>query len=185
MPGGIISHELNQRFCSPTVNLGIRSHDEFFIFVEHLDYYLTLPLDFIPTEFRYPVAVLHGEYGDVTVFFRHYSSKEQALGKWKERIPRIVRDNMFLIMDGDNCSDEQVIHFSRLPIKRKVIITMKPYPEIPSVFTISHPRYKQASLLKYELVDESLRWLELFDYVHFLNTGEIRANALFRNRKKN
>lgn len=180
--GGIISHELNQRFCSPTINLGIRIHDEFFAFVEHLDYYLTLPLDFIPTEFHYPVAILHGEYGDVTIYFTHYKNQEQALNKWRERIPRINRDNIFLIMDGDNCSDEQVEHFGRLPIEKKVVITMKPYPAIPSVFPIVHHKYKQGDLLKYGMMDESVRWLEVFDYVHFLNTGEIRANALFRNK---
>lgn len=183
--GGLMSHELNQRFCSPMVNLAIYNHDEFFPFVEHLDYYLELPIEFVPSNYHFPVGILHGEYGNVEIYFVHYTSEDQALNKWRERIPRINRDNMFLIMDGDNCSDEQVEKFSRLPIDNKVIFTMKPYPEIPSVFPITHPQFTQGSLLKNGLKDGALRWFEVFDYVHFFNTGEIRENALFRNKKKN
>lgn len=31
--GGIIFHDLHLRFCSPTINCGIRDHDEFCYFV--------------------------------------------------------------------------------------------------------------------------------------------------------
>lgn len=39
--GGIIFHDLHLRFCSPTINCGIRDHDEFLLFCGNLQYYLS------------------------------------------------------------------------------------------------------------------------------------------------
>jgi len=180
--GGIISHELHLQFLSPIVNCGIVDHYEFLNFCEHLDYYLTLPLNFVESGRSYPMAVLHGEYGDVTVDFRHYHSQAEAKEKWEARIKRMRWDNLYVLMDGDNCSDDQVAAFDNLPEERKVIITRKEYPELKSVFAITRSDYVQGDILKYGLMKGSVRWFEVFDYVHFFNTGKIRGNALFRNR---
>ena len=183
--GGIMSHELNLRFLSPTVNCGIRDHDEFFTFCRYLEHYLSLPLDFIPSQWKYPVAVLHGKHGDVTVYFTHYHSREEAEAKWSDRKKRVNYNNLVILMDGDNCTDRQIKAFDDLPQQRKAIITMTEHPELASVWTINHPDYKQGQILEYGLVHHSLRWFELLDYVHFFNTGKIRDNALFRNKKEN
>ena len=182
--GGIISHELKLRFLSPTVNCGIRDHDEFLTFCRHLDHYLTLPIDFIPSQWSYPVAVLHGKYGDVTVYFTHYHSCEEAKTKWVERSQRVHYDNIIILMDGDNCTEQQLQVFDTLPQQRKAIIAMSEHPELKSVWTIKHSKYKQSQILEYGLLHHTIRWFELFDYVHFFNTGKIRDNALFCNKKK-
>ncbi len=183
--GGIMSHELNLQFRSPIINCAIYDHDEFFIFCRHLEHYLSLPLDFIPPKWNYPMAVLHGDYGDVTIYFVHYHSNEESQKKWEERKTRVNLDNIIILMDGDNCSDQQVRAFDSLPWQRKAIITMKEYPKIKSVWAITHPDYKQGQILEYGLLKHSIRWFEMMDYVHFFNTGKIRDNALFRNKKKN
>lgn len=131
------------------------------------------------------MAVLHGDYGDVTIYFVHYHSNEEAQKKWEERKTRVNLDNIIILMDGDNCSDQQVRAFDSLPWQRKAIITIKEYPEIKSVWAITHPDYKQGQILEYGLLKHSIRWFEMMDYVHFFNTGKIRDNALFRNKKKN
>ena len=41
------------------------------------------------------------------------------------------------------------------------------------------------AFLEYGLWNQTIRWYELMDYVHFFNTGKIRDNALFRLKKKN
>ena len=46
-------------------------------------------------------------------------------------------------MDGDNCSDSQVKRFNQLPQSRKVIITMKKYPQYQSVYAINRKDYPQ------------------------------------------
>ena len=180
--GGVLFHDLHLRFCSPTINCGIRDHDEYLLFCTHLRHYLSLPLDFVPSKWKYPVAVLHGEVGDVTVYFTHYHSEEEARSKWRERTARVRYDNLIVLMDGDNCDDCHVETFDRLPIGRKVIITMKEYPQCHSVFAIRRKDYPQGNLLEYGLLRGGARWYELFDYVHFFNTGKIRRNVFFRNR---
>ena len=183
--GGIMYHELKLRFLSPTINCGIRNHEEFFTFCRYLEHYLSLPLDFIPSQWKYPVAVLHGEHGDITVYFTHYHSQAEAQNKWEERKKRVNPNNTIILMDGDNCTEQQVKAFDSLPQKHKVIITMTEYPEIKSVWAITHPDYRQAQILEYGLWNHTIRWYELFDYVHFFNTGKIRNNALFHNKKEN
>jgi len=180
--GGIIYHELRLPFLSPIINCGILEHDEFITFLRNMEHYLSLPLDFIPSKRNYPVAVLHGEMGDVTVHFAHYHTEKDAQAKWEVRKKRIRWDNLFVLMDGDNCSDIQVRDFDNLPIKNKVVITMKNYPECPSSFAILRKDYVQGEILKYGLLRGTIRWFELFDIVHFFNTGKIRKNAFFRNR---
>ena len=180
--GGLIYHELHLRFCSPTINLGIRIPEEFIIFCEHLDEYLSLPIDFIPSEWGYPVGILHGGFGDIKVYFTHYKTEQEARIKWSERVERVDYNNLFVLMDGDDCSDEQVEMFDRLSVKNKVIITMKEYPQYKSVFTIRRNDYPQGKILEYGLLHGGARWYELFDFVHFLNTGNIRTNAFFHNR---
>lgn len=90
-------------------------------------------------------------------------------------------DNLLVLMDGDNCSDSQVKRFNQLPQSRKVIITMKQYPQYQSVYAINRKDYPQGKLLEFGLLHGGARWYELFDYVHFFNTGEIRNNVFFRN----
>ena len=180
--GGILFHELGLRFCSPTINCGIRDHDEFLLFCNHLEHYLSLPVEFVPSQWKYPVGVLRGEWGDVKVYFTHYRSQEEADSKWKERTARVKYDNLMVLMDGDNCYDSHVEAFDRLPQQRKVIITMKEYPQCQSVFAIKRKDYPQGKLLEYGLLRGGARWYELFDFVHFFNTGKIRNNVFFRNR---
>ena len=180
--GGILFHELGLRFCSPTINCGIRDHDEFLLFCGNLKHYLSLEIDFVPSKWKYPVGVLHGEMGDVTVYFTHYHSEEEARSKWMERRERVNYDNLMVLMDGDNCYDCHVEEFDNLPVENKVIVTMKDYPQCRSVFAIRRKDYPQGKLLEYGLLHGGARWYELWDYVHFFNTGRIRGNAFFRNR---
>ena len=180
--GGILFHDLHLRFCSPTINCGIRDHDEFLTFCGHLEHYLSLPVVMVPSQWSYPVGVLHGDWGDVRVYFTHYHSEEEALTKWEERKARVQYNNLMVLMDGDNCHDCHVEAFDKLPQQRKVIITMKEYPQYRSVFAIKRKDYPQGKLLEYGLLHGGARWYELFDYVHFFNTGKIRGNVFYHNR---
>lgn len=179
--GGLIYHQLGEQFCSPTINCGIREPSEFNIFAANLRYYLSLPIDFIPSRFQYPVGVLHGEFGDVTVYFTHYHSEKEAKTKWESRAKRVRYDNVFLLVDGDNCPDQDVYDFDKIPIKNKALISMKEYSGLTSVFTIKNPKYEQGDLLKKKLLHGSLYWFEIFDYVHYFNKGELRTRRLFKN----
>jgi len=176
--GGIVYHDLGLRFLSPTINCGIRDHAEFFTFCIHLRHYLSLPLDFITTQWSYPVATLHGDYGDVTVYFSHYKTREQAADRWEERKGRVNWDNIVVLMDGDNCTPDQVAAFAALPQSHKVIFTMSQRASCACEFPLNHPDYKPTELLEYGPLHGALRWYELLDVVQFLNSGRIRRNPL-------
>ena len=178
--GGIVYHELGLQFLSPTINCGIRDHEQFFTFCNHLRHYLSLPLNFVPSEYNYPVATLRGDYGPVTIFFSHYKSREQASAKWEERKRRVNWDNIVILMDGDNCTTQQAAAFNRITWPHKVIFTTLSDRRQPSEFAITHPEYRPFELLEYGPMHHALRWYETLDLVHFLNTGNIRKNPLLK-----
>lgn len=179
--GGVICHELNLRFLTPMVNCGIRESVEFFAFVSHLSYYLSLPLQFDESYNGHPVGILIGEYGTIHLYFTHDYSEVTVRKNWEKRVKRVNYDNVVVIMDGDAYSDSVIYEFDNLPIERKVVLTPKEYPNLHSVFTIKNSQYKQGLLLSKGLAHGQVKWFEIFDYVHFINTGEIRANELFKN----
>lgn len=178
--GGIISHNLGLQFQSPTVNLGIRDFDEFFLFCTHLSYYLSLPVEQVQSDFRYPVGVLKGKYGDVKLFFSHYGTFEEAVEKWEDRKKRVNYDNVIVIMDGDTCPDEVLNRFDSLPIQRKMVYTLGEKPNVKSSFPMISKKYKTAQLLVHSFLFESARWFEVFDYVSFLNKGVIKPRYVYK-----
>lgn len=180
--GGMISHELGLQFKSPTINCAFFVPEEFNVFVSNIDYYVNQPIDFISSDYKYPVGVLRSELGDVTIHFIHYSTEDEVRKKWYDRAKRLDLDNLFVLVDGDNCPEEDVEEFDRLNLKHKAIITMKDYSGLESVFVIKNPKYCQGDLLKTKLCGDALHWFELFDYVHFFNTGKIRSSRIFRNK---
>ena len=93
--GGIISHDLDLQFRSPTVNLFFQDED-FILFCQHLRYYLSLPVEKVDSEMDYPVGALKGDYGTIRLYFMHYDSFDKAREKWKERASRVDYDNLYI-----------------------------------------------------------------------------------------
>ena len=90
--GGCIAHDLNLRFNSPTINLWMTPKD-FIRFCSDLRTYTQSELQFIELEgFRegHPVAKLN----NITIYFQHYHTEEEARTKWRERCKRINFDNI-------------------------------------------------------------------------------------------
>ena len=132
--GAFISHDLDLKFLSPTVNLFFFPGD-FIKFVENLDFYLQQELQFIDNKnYNYPVGILK----DIQIHFMHYKNKEDAKLQWEKRCKRINRKNIFIMMtDRDGCSEDMIRRFDELPYKNKVIFTNKEYKQFPSAFHIS------------------------------------------------
>ena len=55
--GGVISHRLGQKFLSPTVNLWLHQRD-FLKLAANLREYLSYELEFIDSEYDYPVIMV-------------------------------------------------------------------------------------------------------------------------------
>lgn len=171
--GAIITHELNCRFNTPTVNLFIKPKD-FIKFLRNIKSYENEQFFFLEEESEkmgYPV----GKLNDIVVYFVHYTSKKEAECKWKERFKRICYNNMFVMMsERDGCTYEDLKQFESLPFKNKIVLTKKAYPEFSSAVYI--PGFEQ----KDELGDVfrmrkllSLRkYYDVFDFVEWLNKGK-------------
>lgn len=127
--GGVMCHKLGKQFKSPTVNLWMHDED-FYKFVQNLDYYLAQPLRFETNDFGYPTAYC----GDILIHFNHYHTQFEAESKWNERKKRINKDNLFII-----CSDrpytreithEDMLSLKNVPCRGKVIFSARQYDDI-------------------------------------------------------
>ena len=166
--GGIVSHDLGLKFLSPTVNLKILP-DEFIKFMENLDKYLHAELIEVKTDLSHPV----GKLDDITIYFVHYKTFEEASNKWKERAKRVDFNNIRVIMTArDGAKYETLERFDKLPYK-KVLFDEKPHPELKSAVYV-HRRGKKP-LGKVYISDivsiTGKRAFELtgFDLIDFLN----------------
>ncbi len=166
--GGMILHDLRLRFNTPTINLYFLPED-YLRFLENLEYYLTLELTEVQdASVNYPV----GRIGDVRVYFMHYESFEQAKEKWLERVQRVDREHLYILMtDKNHCTYQQLQRFDRLAYPRKCVFTYKPYKELKSACYM--PGFEDAGevgvLSDFRPSFWKRRYLDSFDYVSFLN----------------
>lgn len=166
--GAMILHDMGCRFNTPTVNLYMLPED-FLRFLENPRRYLTaVPQQKQDKEHAFPVGTVE----DITVYFMHYSSFEEARDKWVERSARVDMQQVFVMMtDQNGCTEEQIARFDALPYKNKVIFTHKPYPAYKSACYIKgFEDQKEVGVLSDNKPGFwKRRWLDDFDYVRFLN----------------
>lgn len=113
---GKVYHELNLRFCSPTINTFIPQKD-FVKFCLNRDYYLKEELTFLKNNSNKDAML-----GDIRVGFGHYETCEIAKNKWNERKLRIT-DNLFIIAsDGNGVSREELNQLSEIGAKRVLVL---------------------------------------------------------------
>lgn len=120
--GGLVSHDLNLRFDSPTVNLFFEAED-FLEFVENLKYYLSIKLDDVKVDIEkgYPVGILN----DLKVHFVHYKTPEECIEKWETRRVRVDFNNLFIICtDRNGMTLELLKRYLNIPY-RKIIFVSK------------------------------------------------------------
>ena len=164
--GGFIAHDLNLRFNSPFVNLFLTPKD-FIRYLKNIEFYQQQNLTFAQTEKAYPVAKL----ADITLYFMHYHSEQEAEQKWNERTKRMDLDNLFVMMtERDGCEYQDLIEFDALPFKNKVVFTHKNYPEIKSAVYIQgfENNAMVGDLFEYTGLNGK-RYYDQFDYVTWLN----------------
>ena len=165
--GAFILHDLGCRFNSPTVNLYINASDFLKMISDPRKYFQAVPVE-VKSSLPFPV----GRVEDITVYFMHYSSFDDAKEKWIVRSARADLNHFYVMMtDRNGCTEADVLAFDALPIKHKVIFTHKPYPEIKSAFYI--PGFENNGevgvLSDWKPGFWKRRWLDDFDYVSFLN----------------
>lgn len=167
--GGIIYHRLGLKFLSPTINLWMYQYD-YLKLVLDLKKYMALNLEFIETDYNYPVARL----GDITLYFNHYKSNEEAESCWNRRKKRINYDNLFLIMyDKDNLTKEDLKKLESVNCKGKIVISNNDYPDLPYVLKIEADMSDPEKRYRFDKnkFTGKRKFEEAFDYVKWLNEG--------------
>lgn len=131
--GCMVLHDLSLQFNSPFVNLYLTAKD-YLKFLSDPQKYLDAEFEEITSDKPYPV----GKLLDLTFYFVHYSSFDEAVTAFKRRAKRINFDNLFVIFsERDGCDYKDLEIFDNLPFENKVVFTHKPYSEIKSSFYIS------------------------------------------------
>ena len=133
--GGIIYHDMEQKFLTPTINLYLMAND-FVKFVENLEYYLNQELIMLDG-----TEVVTGKIDDLEIYFLHYHSNEEALNKWNDRKQRINFEKIFVIQtDRDGFDDDTFTRFKRLPYPKALITGNEKWKD--EEFVIYLPKYK-------------------------------------------
>lgn len=175
---GKIYHDLGLKFLTPTINIYIKP-DQFVLFLSKLDYFLNLPVQPVVGEYKYPV----GKIGDVYLYFKHYSSFDEAVAKWNERKKRINKDNLYVMMtdryldleqhdyEPRSCSSDVFSSFDSLPFKHKICLTAEKREE-KSCYQLKEFENEKCVGVITDIVDllgKRMYQLSKFDYVSWLN----------------
>lgn len=165
--GTFILHDLGLKFNSPFINLWIEPGD-YLKLLANFDEYMGMDLKEIHVEnIDYPV----GKLGDISLYFQHYDTFDNAKKKWNIRKERINKDNFFVLFtDRDGCTYEQLQEFDKLPY-RKIVFTNKEYPDIKSSVYIKGFESQPSVGICSDFMPNKkwLRYLDQFDYVEWLN----------------
>ena len=168
--GERVYRDLGMKYTSPFIGMYIYAPD-YIRLLENFEFYMSQRLKFILhskygyQEENYPIGLL-GE--DVEIHFRQYSTRQEALEKWNERVKRMNWDNLFFKLgDQHRCTEECIKRFDELPYKHKVCFTAKPLGHLESVVYFSEQRV--ASDLENELGD----YQKYFDLAEWLNSGKV------------
>jgi len=174
--GGVMYHYCGKQFCSPTINLWMHDKD-FYKFVNNLSYYINEKIKFIDSEDGTPV----GMCGDITIYFNHYSSEEEAERKWSDRLLRMNLDNLFIVCSDrpyadENITYEQIASLKSIECKGRVVFSNRKYDDID--YLVPLPKDEGHDYVNIYMFDKNKlgrwRWETAWDWVHWLNTGEIK-----------
>ena len=171
--GAVITHDLNLQFLSPFVNLWLYPKD-FIRFCERIDYYTNCELQFalpVQKKYNYPVATLD----DITIYFQHYHSEEEARDSWERRKKRINPNNIrCLLIERDGCTKDDLVRFSKLTYPTASLVH-HPMPEIKNSHYIRgfEQEKEVGNSIEYKRGQcFGRRYYDDFNYVGFINDNK-------------
>lgn len=170
--GGILYHDLNRKFLSPTVNLWFEERD-FLKFCLSPQYYLDCDFQFLPKaekDVPYPVGCLGAHDRRIQLHFEHYPTNQSCAEAWDRRKQRIRWDNLFVVMSDLDLTDADIGQFYQIQAKRRIMFTWHPErADGKEIFQINH--HRKEHVRKYSNLNlNGFRDFEVFfDYVKWLN----------------
>ena len=181
--GGAIYHQLRKQFKSPTVNLWL-TEDDFYEFCNNLRWYISHEVEYYKDDetYGFPVGCIRNPVGDVIkINFNHHKSFDEAKADWDRRKARINWSKIYIIAStrGQE-SEEKVKRWGNISsqVAGLVCFTAKAYPDIPYVLQLKYFRTQKCCGSYMEEGRTTflglLPWEKDFNYVKWLNTGEIK-----------
>ena len=129
---GILYHDFQMKFNSPTINLFFETENDYIEYLSDLDYYSTTePVEKKDKEVSWPVGEIQNDNKVITIHFMHYNSFDEARNKWIERGKRIDKAHLYvlwLVGNFDGPSVENYNRFMELNYKNKLLITGRGFP---------------------------------------------------------
>lgn len=178
--GGIIYQYLGVKYCSPTIGMYFFA-EEYIKFLKKFDYYLTVPMKVIKAkESRYYKQMIKknhqdalvGVLDDVEIVFLHYNDTKKIIDNWEKRKNRINYDCIiFKFCDQNECTDDLIYEFDKLPYKNKICFTHKNFPELKSTIWIKKDRRKDEVVRDYY---KSHKYLNIINYINEIYEKNMR-----------
>lgn len=144
--GGMVYQKFDLPYTSPTIGVYFYAED-YIKFISNLEYYLSITPKIIPISqskyhkqlselkvYRYfPVGIID----DIEVVFLHYRSDEEAILKWERRKKRVNLQKLIVKFNDQNeCKEEHLKLFEKLPYKYKICFTAKNYKSCENLIVI-------------------------------------------------
>ena len=175
--GGVICHNLNQPFRSPTVNPWMTA-EGFLTFMNDLPFFLNCEIEQVFEEgIQYPIGRMRHGDSVVILYFMHYDSFQTAVEKWRVRASRVDLSNVYVILDYPGTNDTPETQnrvrekFDRLPFEKKAMLTNTSGVDGSNVFPFG---FYDRDLMPGKILQRKnnrtvKRYIDDFDYVSFLN----------------
>jgi uncharacterized protein (DUF1919 family) len=173
---GFLYQKYGMKYYSPTIGLQF-TQEGFLKLCKNFEQYMQEELlesedkmleDFIKlggSGVNFPV----GKLGDITIYFQHYRTFEEAKTKWDERKSRINKNRTFFIFVGyDNTPKEIFEEYDKLPIKNKLLLTNEKIIESKNILVM-----KNGKKIWFDEIENSngLKYYEQFDYYKWFMNG--------------
>ena len=145
--GGITYNYLKLQFTSPLINM-FESNSDFLKLMCNLQHYMNCELSLNRIDYEknlnheFPVVNLD----DITLYFNHYMSYDEALSSWERRKQRIDYSNIFVMFFCDN--EKDVEDFLEIPYEKKICFTNFKPNNLISYRNVMYINYKDSSRLK-------------------------------------
>ena len=114
--------------------------------------------------------------GDITIFFMHYHSNEDAKLCWERRKKRLNRNNIrCLLIERDGCTKDDLIRFSRLPYPTASFVHV-PLSDVNCTHYIRGFEHEDqvGNCIEYKKNGYfGFRYYDDFDYVSFFNNAQL------------
>ena len=180
--GGITYNTLGLPFNSPFINMFL-DHEDYIKFLKNPEYYMNKKLAFIEMRHNEDIDIMYPviELGDITLFFNHYASYEEAVVKWNKRKERIDWNNIFAMSYDEDM--KYIDEFSTLPYKKKVFFGGAENEDIKCLIPMACSSEERDNEPFYNFVNRCGRGeVVYYDVFDLLLDGDIHLVSKIRHR---